>query len=127
MFFVLLLAVSPSIGLPSGSTATPEVVAGQTLTLSVSISDFNINLTSISWTKDGDSLTSGQARVTITNPTLPATTAPVNSTIQLTSTVPYDSGSYVITSTNAAGSDDFTFSVSITGEGYLETLTLHNH
>ena len=116
MFFVLLLAVSP-VGLPSGSTATPEIVAGQTLTLSVSISNFNINLTSISWTKDGNSLTSGQARVTITNPTLPATTAPVNSTLQLTSTLPSDSGSYVITSTNAAGSDNFTFSVSITGEG----------
>ena len=117
MFLVLTLAVSPSVGLPSGSTASPEVVAGQTLTLSVSISDFNINLTSISWTKDGNSLTSGQARVTITNPILPATTAPVNSTLQLTSTLPSDSGSYVITSTNAAGSDNFTFSVSITGEG----------
>ena len=117
MFLLLPLAVSPSVGLPSGSTATPEVVTGQTLTLSVSISNFNINLTSISWTKDGNSLTSGQDRVTITNPTLPATTAPVNSTLQLTSTLPSDSGSYVITSTNAAGSDNFTFSVSITGKG----------
>ncbi len=98
-----------------------EVEDGSDLTLSVSITGFNVHLTDISWTQLGSTLTSGQGggRVTITN--TPLMTAPVNSTLTITSVLPNESGSYVVTATNAAGNDSFMFSVSVTCKEIVNT------
>ena len=102
----------PSVVLGEGQVASLEVDEGSDLTLSVSITDFNVPITDISWTQLGNALTCGQGRITITN--TPMMTAPVNSTLMITSILPNEAGSYVATAINDAGSDTFMFSVTVT-------------
>ncbi len=112
--------MAPSVVLGEGQAPSLEVEDGSNLTLSVSITGFNVSLTDISWTQLGSALTSGQGgRVTITN--TPLMIAPVNSTLTITSVLPNESGSYVVTATNAAGSDNFMFSVSVTCKEIVNT------
>ena len=101
------------MALEGDQVASPEVMASGDLTLSVSISDFNLPLTSINWTP----LDGSEDRFIITHSAmLPATTGPVTSTFILNQTIPADTGSYSVTATNDAGSDTFIFTVSVTGE-----------
>ena len=98
--------------------ASPEVMANGLLTLSVSISDFNLPLTSINWTQLGEHHDGSEDRVNITHSSiLPATTETVISTFILINTIPADTGNYSVTATNDAGSDTFTLTVRVTGEG----------
>ena len=105
----------PAIPNVTGQSASHEVMAGHNLTLAVSISDFSLPLTSISWRQQGSLLTGAEVRVTITHPTLPVSTGPVTSTLVLSSTTPLDSGIYAVTATNAAGSDTLLFAVTVGG------------
>ena len=105
-------SVLPSVLLGEGQVAFLEVEEGSDLTLSVIITDFNVPITDITWTQIGNALTSGQGRVTITN--TPMMTAPVNSTLMITSILPNEAGSYVVTAINDAGSDTFMFNVTVT-------------
>lgn len=108
---LLLAAVVPSVGLAADQVASPVVLAGEDLTLSVSISDFNLPLTDISWLQGGTTLTDGEGGVTITNnPLLPAT-----STLLLSTVTPADTDSYSVTATNAAGTTTFMFTVTVQG------------
>ena len=100
----------------TGQTQTSlEVVAGDDLTLTASISGFNLPLTSISWTQQGNTLTGSEERVTISNSTLTSNTA--TSTFLLSAVLPQDAGTYSITATNPAGSSNvFEFTVTVTGK-----------
>ena len=105
------------MALESDQVASPEVMANGLLTLSVSISDFNLPLTSINWTQLGEHRDSSEDRVNITHSSiLTATTSPVISTFILNYTIPADTGNFSVTASNDAGSDTFTFTVSVTGE-----------
>lgn len=107
----------PGIRLANGQTASPEVMSGGDLTLSVSISGFNLPLTSISWTQQGSILTGSEDRITITNsPMLPATSGPVTSTFLLSATVPRDAGRYGVTARNDAGYAFLEFTLSVPGK-----------
>ena len=97
--------------------ASIEVSAGDDLSLSVTISGFNLPLTSISWTQQGNTLTGSEDRVTITNtPSLPATSGPVTSTLVLTAITPAETGRYSVTALNAAGNNTLEFIVSVPGK-----------
>ena len=109
-FCVILYAhfpVTPTIS--SGDNVS--VVEGETLELMVTI-DFNLALTSITWTQDGATLVSGTDRVTIENSDLD----PPNATSTLTRTDinrTFDDGVYVLTATNHAGSATATFTLDV--------------
>lgn len=103
--------------LATDQIATPVVMAGENLILSVSISGFNVPLTSISWTQQGNTLTGSNNRVTITNnPMLSAISGPVSSTLMLSSVIPTDSGTYSATATNGAGNGTVMFTVTVQGK-----------
>lgn len=113
-----LLSEPPTTELPVGQTASRTITAGGNLTLSVSISGFNLPLTSITWRHQGEALTGSEDGVIITNtPTLPVPAGldPVISTLQLKAIVPRGSGSYTLTATNDAGHSNLQFSISVTG------------
>ena len=111
----------PIVELETGKVASLEVTAGRDLTLSASISGFNLPLTSISWRQQGSTLNGSEDRVTITNtPMLPASSGSVTSTLTLSATVPQDSGNYSVSATNGAGSDTLEFTVSVTGEDAIK-------
>ena len=112
-FNTLYFAVRPKVMLDVGQLLSPKVVAGDNLTLSVLIVDFNLPLTDVSWTHERNIIITGKDRDTITNSSF--SLAPVMSTLQRTAVNPLDSGSYVIMATNKAGSLLLTFSVTVTG------------
>lgn len=111
------VTVPPAVVLGVGQIVSPEVTARGSLTLRVSISGFNLPLTSVSWTQHGRTLAGSEDGVTITNtPMLPAMSAPVTSMLLISATVPRDSGAYSVTASNDAGSETLEFTVSVTGE-----------
>ena len=114
LILTLCFAVRPKVMLDEGQVLSPKVVAGDNLTLSVLIVDFNLPLTDVSWTHERNIIITGKDRDTITNSSF--SLAPVMSTLQRTAVNPLDSGSYVIMATNKAGSLLLTFSVTVTGE-----------
>ncbi len=114
--FAIHYAVAPTVSLGGQDLMqSPEVLAGNTLELSVNITSYNLPLTSITWTYNGNALTSGQDSVTITNPSL-SDSAPVVSMLMKTSIIPLDSGNYSIMATNPEGSSTYTFQVTVTGK-----------
>ena len=114
--FAIHYAVAPTVSLGGQDLMqSPEVLAGNTLELSVNITSFNLPLTNITWTHNGNALTSGQDSVTITNPSL-SDSAPVVSMLMKTSIIPLDSGNYSIMATNPEGSSTYTFQVTVTGK-----------
>ena len=103
--------------LAADQVASPMLLAGDTLTLSVSISDFNIPLMDISWMQGSTTLTDGVGAVTITNnATLPVMSGSVLSTLQLSTVTPADSDTFTVTATNAAGNTMVTFTVIVEGK-----------
>ncbi len=114
--FDIHYAVAPTVSLGGQDLMqSPEVLAGNTLELSVNITSFNLPLTNITWTHNGNALTSGQDRVTITNPSL-SDSAPVVSMLMRTLIIPLNSGNYSIMATNSEGSSTYTFQVTVTGK-----------
>ena len=111
----LFAAVAPSVGLTPDQVASPVLLAGVDLRLSVNI-NFNGPLTAVSWEQGGTTLTDGEGGVTITNtPTLPAMSGPVTSSLLLSAVMPADANTYTITVTNAAGNTAFMFTVTVEG------------
>ena len=93
------------------------IINGDALTLSATISAFNLPLTSITWTHQGATISASEEGVNITHSlSLPASSGPVESTLILGDTVPQDGGSYVAMATNAAGTGTLEFTVTVTGE-----------
>ena len=101
--------------LAADQVASPMLLAGNSLTLSVSISDFNLPLMDISWIQGSTNLTDGVGGVTITNsPTLPVMSG--SSTLQLSTITPADSDTFTVTAANAAGNTTVTFTVTVEGK-----------
>ena len=103
----------------------PQLKDGNDLTLSVNITRFNLPLTNIMWSHDGNILASGIDNVTITNSALVA--PPVIYTLQRPSLIPLHSGIYIVTAINEAGTDNFTFFVTLSSmflEYYILLLNL---
>ena len=110
----LLHADVPIVMLAADQVASPMLLAGDTLILSVSISDFNLPLMDISWMQGSTTLTDGVGGVTIT--TLPVMSGSVLSTLQLSTVTPADSDTFIVTATNAAGNTVVTFTVTVEGK-----------
>ena len=90
------------------------VIVGEELSLSVTITDFNLPIT-VTWRQDGDELMSGVDRVTITTESLD--TPPAMSTMVRNPVVSLvDAGVYTVTATNPAGDSVTTFTVTVTGK-----------
>ena len=103
--------------LAADQIASPMLLAGDTLNLSVSISDFNLPLMDISWMQGSTTLTDGVGGITITNsPTLPVMSGSVLSTLQLSTVTPADSDTFTVTATNVAGNTMVTFTVTVEGK-----------
>ena len=117
LFQFMYNSVAPIVELGSQDQESPEVLAGNNLTLSVNITTFNLPLTNIMWTRNDDTIISGQDRITVSNPSLSAP-VPVMSTLMRSSVIPLDDGNYTITATNPAGSNMYTFRVPVTGMFY---------
>ena len=95
------------------------------ISLPIVISGFNPNLTSITWKHKGNLLTGTEDGVTITNShSLPATTGPVQSTLQLSRVRPEDSGTYTVTACNDAGSCSEKFTLTVRGMWYMLVVNL---
>ena len=123
---MLFTAVAPTVTLAADQVASPMLLAGDTLTLSVSISDFNLPLMDISWMQGSTTLTDGVGGVTITNsPTLPVMSGSVLSTLQLSTVTPADSDTFTVTATNAAGNTMVTFTVTVEGKVVLGMIIPH--
>ena len=113
------LAVSNESLISCPSTVAPvlspdqfvEVMVGEDLVLSTSITGFNLPITNIVWTQNGELVTFGNivtSDITPQNRTSTLTVSPVNT--------PSDGGTYIVTATNDAGSDMTVFTVNVTGE-----------
>ena len=91
-----------------------EVEIGTSLTLSVNITEFNLEITDIVWLNNNGTVASHTSDVyTITNSSLDAPVGTAMLYIEsITSPVVYG-GVYQVTVTNPAGSDTATFNVSI--------------
>ena len=92
-----------------------EVVVGDVLILSTTFTGFNLPITNIIWTQNGEMISSVADRITISitgtatpNGTTALTLSPVNTSS--------DGGTYIATATNDAGSDMTVFTVNVTGE-----------
>ena len=88
-----------------------EVVVGEDLVLSTSITEFNLPITNIVWTQNGVTVNSAHITTTSMNTSAPNGTAtltlsPVNA--------PSDGGTYIVTAINDAGSDSTVFTVNVT-------------
>ena len=118
-----ILAVGPNVILSGGQVLSPQLVAGEDLTLSVLVTDFNFPLTYISWTHEGNIIITGKGRDTITNSSL--SLASLITTLQRTVVIPLDSGIYVITASNPAGSQVLTFTVNVKGEIRTNIVDIH--
>ena len=92
-----------------------EVVVGDDLVLNTTFTEFNLPITNVFWTRNGEMVSSATDRITIDitgtialNETITLTVSPVNT--------PSDGGTYIVTVTNEAGSDMTVFTVNVTGE-----------
>ncbi len=92
-----------------------EVVTEGTLELSVSIRDFNLPLSEVTWERvGGDTLTDATLRVTIVTTNL--TLDPAFSTFTLETVQSLvDQGEYRATASNPAGNSSTTFDVTVLG------------
>ncbi len=107
--------VAPSVTLANGSLLPQELNKGDDLNVTVVIDNFTLPITNIFWSKLGSTLSSNQSKTNILTDVL-MQTAPVSSTLQLSSVVPMDSGSYSVTAVSAAGNDTFMFDLRVTGK-----------
>ena len=98
-------------------TTDVEVEVGMSLTLSVNITGFNLEVTDIIWLNNNGTVVSQTSDIyTITNSSLDAPVGTATLFVEsVTSPVVYG-GIYQVTVTNPAGSDSSTFNISITSE-----------
>ena len=86
------------------------------LTLTVNITGFNLEVTDVVWTRDGNTLTDQMDGFAITSTGL--VSPPGMSMLMLDSVVTPEmhTGTYVANATNPAGSDVSVFNVTVTGK-----------
>ena len=94
---------------------TVEVIFGNTLTLMVDITGFNLPLTSITWMEDGQVLMNNTDSIVITHSSFEApntTSTLVRDPIQSV----MDNGTYEVTVVNPAGQSVTTYTVIVNGK-----------
>ena len=109
--------VPPLVQIASRQTAFQSIIVGRILNLSVTITIFNVPLTSVTWTHEENTLTSSMDRVTIdTSSELPATSGPIMSTLQVGAVEGEDSGRYTAIASHHSRNSMVHFNINITGE-----------
>ena len=93
-----------------------EVEVGSSLTLTVRIDSFNLEVSAVTWTRNMDLLSSGMDGITITNTSLMVPPGMSMLMLDSVTTPAMHGGMYVATATNPAGSDMSTFTVTVTGK-----------
>ena len=99
-----------------------EVVVGEDLVLCTIFTGFNLPITDINWTQNGEAVDTASDRI---NFVFMGTSAPDGTSTLTISPVnaPSDGGTYIVTVTNPAGSDMTVFAVNVTGElTYIHTI-----
>ena len=94
---------------------TVNVTVGSSLTLMVSITEFNLPLTSVTWMKGGQVLMNNTDNIVITHGSFeapPTTSTLVRDPIQSV----MDNGTYEVTVVNPAGESMTTFIVTVNGK-----------
>ena len=109
----LVPIVAPSL---TPEVMSVEVEVNSSLALMVQIDGFNLEVSTVTWTRNTVLLSSGLDGITITNTNLDA--PPGISVLMLDgiTTPAMHGGVYVATATNPAGSDMSTFTVTVTGK-----------
>ena len=114
---VYITSVCPTVA----PTLTPEsmsveVEVGTPLTLMINITEFNLKVTDVVWTRDSNTLMDQVDGFTITSTGL--VSPPGMSVLMLDSVVTPEmhAGTYVANASNPAGSDMSVFNVTITGK-----------
>ena len=109
----ILLLVPPIITSTTPSDTSIQVEAGNCLNVEVSV--VNVNQEQIQWTFNDQNVSSVSDNLDIVN-SIRRHPPLINSTLQLTSVVPTNSGRYTVSATNIAGHVSITFAISITGK-----------
>ena len=107
----ILLLVPPIITPTTPSDTSIQVEAGNCLNVEV----VNVNQEQIQWTFNDQNVSSVSDNLDIVN-SIHQHPPLINSTLQLTSVVPTNSGRYTVSATNMAGNVSITFAISITGK-----------
>ena len=120
IFYDYFVAIPPSVETSCDQATNVKVNVGRSISLQATISGFYPSLTSITWKQKDIVLSNIDDRVTIINScTLPTTSGPVQSTLQLSAVRPEDSGTYTVTATNKAGDhNSMTFTLTVKGNSY---------
>ena len=100
---------------------TPEVMSveveiNSSLTLMVCIDGFNLEVSTVTWTRNTNLLSSGMDGITITSTNLDAPPGMSVLLLDSVTTPAMHGGVYVATATNPAGSEMSTFTVTVTGK-----------
>ena len=103
-----------------------EVEVGTRLTLTVNITEFNREIDTVMWTRNGMAIENGTNDYTLTNFSLEAPLSMVSLTRENITSPAEDSGNYTVSVTNAAGSDTSEFNVTVTGE-FIDVTKLINY
>ena len=93
-----------------------EAVVGTPLSLTVNVTEFNLDIDSVTWKKDSNIIENGTDGYTITHISLNAPPSMVILTRDNVTSPVEDSGDYSVNVTNPAGLDMSTFNVTVTGE-----------
>ena len=93
-----------------------EAVVGTSLSLTVNVTEFNLDIDSVTWTRNGSDIENGTDGYTITNISLSDPPSMIVLTRDNVTSPVEDSGDYSVTVANPAGSDMSTFNVTVTGE-----------
>ena len=113
MVTYILFVVSPRITLLYGQTNYVSIDAGNNLTLSAIIEEYNSPLTSIMWSHNDVPVYNGDDRIITGLNSSMSAMPPVMATLQRMSLIPLDAGRYTITAANDVGSITMTFNVTI--------------
>ena len=119
----LFCVVSPSL---TPEAMDVEVEVGTRLTLTVNITEFNREIDTLMWTRNGMAIENGTNGYTLTNISLEAPLSMVSLTRENITSPAEDSGNYTVSMTNAAGSDASEFNVTVTGE-FIDVTKLRNY
>ena len=102
-----------TVGPVISTTRDTEVTTGTPLGFTVTITDFNLPLTEITWYIDNTPATEANRRITITDTS--TTSPPATSTLTLFSVqLPAEGGVYSVTAVNPAGMATTTATVTVT-------------
>ena len=114
LFKIVFSTIVPPLLTPQSLDV--RAVVGTPLSLTVNVTEFNLDIDSVTWTKNGSVIENGTDRYIITHISLNAPPSMVILTRDNVTSPVEDSGDYLVIIANPAGSDMSTFNVTVTGE-----------